>query len=54
MLAAARLIGQSIGAAAVAILFRAYDADGSNYALALAAILATLGAIVSALRITRR
>ena len=54
MLAAARLIGQSIGAAAVAILFRAYDADGSNYALALAAILATLGAIVSALRVKRR
>jgi len=54
MLAAARLIGQSIGAAAVAILFRAYDVEGSNYALALAAILATLGAIVSVLRIKRR
>ena len=54
MLAAARLIGQSIGAAMVAILFRAYDVEGSNYALAVAAILATLGAIISVLRIKRR
>jgi len=54
MLAAARLVGQSVGAAAVAILFRAYDAAGSNYALVLAAMLAVLGALVSALRIARR
>src|SRR5262252_969929 len=33
MLAAARLIGQTIGAAAVAILFGAYGEPGSNYAL---------------------
>ena len=51
MLAAARLIGQSIGAAAVAILFRAYDDAGSNYALMLAALLAVTGAGVSLLRL---
>ena len=51
MLAAARLIGQSIGAAAVAILFRAYDDAGSNYALMLAALLAVAGAGVSLLRL---
>jgi MFS transporter, DHA2 family, multidrug resistance protein len=51
MLAAARLIGQSIGAAAVAILFRTYDEAGSNYALMLAALLAIAGAGLSALRL---
>jgi len=52
MLAAARLIGQSIGAAAVAILFRVYGEDGSNYALLLAAVLALIGAALSVLRLT--
>ena len=47
MLAAARLIGQSIGAAAVAILFRAYGESGSNAALLLAAGFALLGACLS-------
>lgn len=51
MLAAARLIGQSIGAAAVAILFRAYGDEGSNYALMLAALLALAGAGLSLLRL---
>jgi MFS transporter, DHA2 family, multidrug resistance protein len=51
MLAAARLIGQTIGAAAVAILFRAYGEPGSNYALALAACLALGGAAISLLRL---
>jgi DHA2 family multidrug resistance protein-like MFS transporter len=52
MLAAARLIGQSIGAAAVAILFRVYGDHGSNYALLLAAVLAVIGAGLSVLRLT--
>jgi MFS transporter, DHA2 family, multidrug resistance protein len=52
MLAAARLIGQSIGAAAVAILFRVYGEDGSNYALLLAAVLAVIGAALSVLRLS--
>jgi MFS transporter, DHA2 family, multidrug resistance protein len=51
MLAAARLIGQTIGAAAVAILFRACGEPGSNYALALAACLALAGAAISLLRL---
>jgi DHA2 family multidrug resistance protein-like MFS transporter len=51
MLAAARLIGQTIGAAAVAIFFRAYGEAGSNYALALAAFLALTGAAISMLRL---
>jgi len=51
MLAAARLIGQTIGAAAVAILFRAYGEPGSNDALALAAFLALTGAVISLLRL---
>jgi DHA2 family multidrug resistance protein-like MFS transporter len=54
MLAAARLIGQTVGAAAVAILFRVYGEAGSNYALALAALLALSGAAVSLLRLTPR
>ena len=53
MLAAARLIGQSIGAAAVAILFRAYGEDGSNRALLLAALLALVGAGLSVLRLAQ-
>ena len=51
MLAAARLVGQTIGAAAVAILFRAYGEAGSNYALMLAALLALVGAAISLLRL---
>ena len=43
--------GASIGAAAVAILFRAYGDEGSNYALMLAALLAVAGAGLSLLRL---
>lgn len=52
MLSAARLLGQSLGAAAVAILFRSYGASGSNIALCVAAALALGGAVVSASRLT--
>jgi MFS transporter, DHA2 family, multidrug resistance protein len=51
MLAAARLIGQTVGAAAVAILFHAYAEAGSIYALMLAACLALTGAAISLLRL---
>jgi DHA2 family multidrug resistance protein-like MFS transporter len=51
MLAAARLIGQTIGAAAVAILFHVYGEAGSNYAILLAACLALSGAAISLLRV---
>src|SRR5262249_22440690 len=40
MLSVARLLGQTLGAASVAILFRAYGAAGSHLALYLAALLA--------------
>jgi DHA2 family multidrug resistance protein-like MFS transporter len=47
MLGTARLAGQTLGAASVAILFRAYGAAGSNFALYLAALLALAGAGIS-------
>jgi MFS transporter, DHA2 family, multidrug resistance protein len=52
MLSAARLLGQSLGAAGVAILFRGYAASGSNVALWMAAFLALSGALASAFRLT--
>lgn len=51
MLSAARLVGQTVGAASVAILFRAYDNQGSNVALFGAALLALLGASISLVRL---
>jgi DHA2 family multidrug resistance protein-like MFS transporter len=54
MLSAARLLGQTLGAAAVAILFRAYGAAGSNLALGVAAMLALTGALVSIFRLRTR
>ena len=47
----ARLLGQSIGAAGVAILFRAYSTQGANIALLIAAGIALLAAVVSSLRL---
>ena len=47
MLGTARLAGQTLGAASVAILFRAYGAAGSNMALYVAALLACAGACIS-------
>jgi DHA2 family multidrug resistance protein-like MFS transporter len=52
MLSAARLLGQSLGAASVAVLFRAAGPAGSNFALWLAALLALAGALVSLVRLT--
>jgi hypothetical protein len=52
MLSAARLLGQSLGAASVALWFRGYGASGSSVALGAAALLALGGAVVSALRLT--
>jgi DHA2 family multidrug resistance protein-like MFS transporter len=51
MLATARLLGQTIGAAGVAILFRAYPGHGSNLALSVAAAIALAAAVVSASRL---
>ncbi|MGH8134498.1 MAG: MFS transporter [Steroidobacteraceae bacterium] len=52
MLSSARLVGQALGAAGVAILFRAYPANGSNLALCAAAALAFVAALVSVVRLT--
>jgi DHA2 family multidrug resistance protein-like MFS transporter len=51
MLAMARLLGQTLGAAAVAILFRAYGGRGSNLALGVAAAVALLAAVASVSRL---
>jgi DHA2 family multidrug resistance protein-like MFS transporter len=51
MLSAARLFGQTLGAASVAILFRAAGAGGSHLALWLASALALAAAAVSLLRV---
>src|SRR5579862_7842161 len=52
MLSTSRLVGQTLGAAGVAILFRAYPTTGSNLALCAAAALALLAALVSMVRLT--
>jgi MFS transporter, DHA2 family, multidrug resistance protein len=51
MLGAARLLGQTLGAAGLAILFRSYAASGSHVALLMGALLALSGALASALRL---
>ena len=52
MLSTARLLGQAMGAALVAILFRADPERGSNLALAVAAGVALVAALVSTVRLT--
>jgi MFS transporter, DHA2 family, multidrug resistance protein len=53
MLSTARLIGQALGAAGVAILFRVYPAEGSRFALGVAAALALAASLVSLVRLTQ-
>lgn len=52
MLSTARLLGQTLGAAGVALLFRAYPANGSNISLLIAAGISFVAAIVSVSRVT--
>jgi DHA2 family multidrug resistance protein-like MFS transporter len=52
MLATARLLGQALGAAGVAILFRAYSGTGSNVVLWAAAAIAVAAALISMARLT--
>jgi DHA2 family multidrug resistance protein-like MFS transporter len=54
MLSTSRLVGQTLGAAGVAILFRAYPATGSNLALCVAAAVALVAALVSLTRLSGR
>lgn len=51
MLSSARLVGQTLGAAGVAILFRANPAEGSRMALYVAAALALSASLVSLVRL---
>ena len=51
MLATARLLGQTLGAAGVAILFRAYPGTGSNLILWCASAIALLAALISMSRL---
>jgi MFS transporter, DHA2 family, multidrug resistance protein len=51
MLATARLLGQTLGAAGVAILFRAYPQSGSNIILWCAAAFALTAALISLARL---
>lgn len=54
MLSTARLFGQTLGAAGVALLFRANPSHGSNIALGTASAIALLAAIVSTTRLTAK
>ncbi|MEA3182584.1 MAG: transporter, family, multidrug resistance protein [Gammaproteobacteria bacterium] len=52
MLGTARLLGQTLGAAGVAIVFRAYPGTGSNVILWFAAAIALVAALISMSRLT--
>jgi DHA2 family multidrug resistance protein-like MFS transporter len=54
MLGTARLFGQTLGAAGVALLFRAHPEKGSNLALEAAAGISLLAALVSMIRLGRK
>ncbi len=54
MLGTARLLGQTVGAAAVAILFHAFPQKGSNIALFAAAAVALAAALVSTTRLAAK
>jgi len=53
MLGTARLLGQTSGAALVALMFNLFDTQGTHASLLLAGSFASLAALVSALRITQ-
>lgn len=54
MLGTARLLGQSTGAAMVALMFNLFSAHGTHASLVLAGSLALAGAIVSVMRMTQK
>ncbi|MDQ9556688.1 MFS transporter, partial [Serratia marcescens] len=53
MLGTARLLGQTSGAALVALMFNLFPTSGTHASLVLAGVFATLAAAVSSLRITQ-
>jgi DHA2 family multidrug resistance protein-like MFS transporter len=52
MLGTARLLGQTTGAALVALLLARYSMDGTRYALLVGVCFAILGAVLSTLRLS--
>jgi MFS transporter, DHA2 family, multidrug resistance protein len=52
MLGTARLLGQTIGAALVALLLARYSVDGTRYALLVGVCFAMMGAVLSTLRLS--
>lgn len=54
MLGMARLLGQTIGAAFVAVIFAFYPGHGMRYALILGAIIAVVSAVISTLRLHKK
>jgi DHA2 family multidrug resistance protein-like MFS transporter len=54
MLSTARLLGQTVGAAGVAVLFRSYAQRGSQMALYIAAGFAIAAALVSVSRLNEQ
>jgi DHA2 family multidrug resistance protein-like MFS transporter len=52
MLGTARLLGQTIGAALVALLLARYAIDGTRYALLVGVGFAIIGAVLSTLRLS--
>ena len=53
MLATARLLGQTTGAALVALFFHLFPAEGMHVCLFVGGTLAGIGAVVSSLRISQ-
>ena len=50
MLGMARLLGQTVGAAFVAVIFAMFPSHGMRYALVSGAVIAVISAVISGLR----
>ena len=53
MLGMARLLGQTVGAAFVAVLFAMFPGHGMRYALIFGAVIAVVSAVISSLRLRK-
>ena len=53
MLGMARLLGQTVGAAFVAVLFAIFPGHGMRYALIFGAVIAVVSAVISSLRLRK-
>lgn len=54
MLGTARLLGQTSGAALVALMFNMFSTNGTHASLILAGCFASIAALVSLLRVTQK